>query len=235
MIKLARHTVTAHAHYTSVSRAAHTTRIFAHTRSRITLTHHAKRSRITFTHPAYALRLRQISQVIPPQRTHVTQAHQTSTHNTHIRKQADELRSRITLTHRVHASLSRNAFTHLLQASRLRSTFMIKPSRHTLPTHAHYKRVRRAPHTTRIFAHTRRRIKLKHRVHATRSRLAFMHHVHASRSSSRLLSSFKIKLVRPTLTAHAHYTSVSNAPHTNRIFAHTRRRITLTHRCHTSR
>jgi hypothetical protein len=96
MIKLARHTLTAHAHYTSVSNAPHTTRIFAHTTS-----NHAHTSRISLTHYVVASRLCSTF-IINSHVTHNARILHTlikSTHHTHIRKHADESRSRIAFTH----------------------------------------------------------------------------------------------------------------------------------------
>jgi hypothetical protein len=173
-IRLARHTLTTHHNYTDVSKVHHTTHIFAHTRvdsrSRITQCVHASRSRPRLR-SKFMINLARHTLT-----THVTQAHQ-KLHKPHGYSRT---RRRITLTLHAHAPRSRITFTHLVQSSRLRSTFMINLASHTITAHAHYTSVSKAPHTTSIFAHTRRRITLTH--HAFRYRVTFTHRAYAPRS-----------------------------------------------------
>jgi hypothetical protein len=165
------HTLTTHAHYTRVSKAPHTTNIFAH----MPWNHaDASRSRIAFPHHVHAsLTLHYHNK---DRASHQTHAHYTRvskairifahtptnrlTHHAHVSH------SRITFKNRFHASISSIALTLHVHD---------KPARLTLTTHAHYKRIPKAPHITRIFANTLRRITFTHRVHASRSRISFKH------------------------------------------------------------
>jgi hypothetical protein len=130
--------------------------------------YHAHESRISLPRYVHASRL--FSTFII--NSHVTHNARTlltlikSTPHTHIRTHADKSRSRIAFTHHVHAL-------------RLRSTFMIRLARHTLTTHHNYVRVSKAQHTTRIFAHTRRRITLTYHAHASRSVITLKHRAYA--------------------------------------------------------
>jgi hypothetical protein len=121
---------------------------------------------------------------------------------------------------------------HHVHASRLRSTFMIILARHTQRTHITHTYQNHTPHA---YSNTRRRITHTHYADASCSRITFTNRFHASSSSIALTLHVHVEPARHTLTTHAHYKRVPKAPHTTRIFANTRRRITFTHRVHASR